>query len=629
MIQQETIDFLIKVPPLNLLDRDELVPIVQDISLEYYPKGARILAHNGPPSDYLRIIKKGGVKVFIISPEDEEVIIDYRSEGEHFGLLSVISGDRSRANVLAVDDTICYLIPRERILEMIQKHPEINEYFLKSFFFNFMDKAYDETKRRHEGGPGIGVGDRMLFTTAVGDIVTKTPMTTARTTTIQDAARIMATHKISSIVIAEEGDTAEGIVTDRDLREKVVADGMDILSPVSDIMSSPLITAEAEEPCFETLLRMMRYKIHHILVVEEGRIKGIVTNHDFMVLQGSSPMVLVKEVGEMRTMESLGGTTTKLYKTVSHLLREGARAHNITGLITELADKLINRLGDIVEEKIGTSPLDYAMFLYCDGGRRELSLDLGLRMGVVYEDTNNITLVKETEEYFRQFIKGLEESFAFCGAQDMEAGCLRVTDVKSLLDWKDRISRWADPNEDLVPEQGFFDMRSMRGNDTMVHSLRDYLFDIAATRPSLLDYIASQTIKNRPPLGFFRRFVVEKTGEHKNELDLYEKGIRPMINCVRLLAAKSGVRELSTIRRLEEMRGKFAFTHTDDVISAFEYLTTFLIHNQLAGVEQGRQPDSFINPEDLSNLERKSLKEAFMLISSLYETIEKHFNTRH
>jgi CBS domain-containing protein len=623
MVKEETIDFLINIPPLNILSREELGAVVEDVSLEYYPKGARILAQNGPPSEYLRIIKKGGVRVFMKAHEEDEVDIDYRSEGEHFGLLSLVSGDRSRANIVALDDTICYLIPRERILALIQNHPEMNEYFLKSFFFNFMDKAYDDTRKRHEYGTGMGAGDRLLFTTSVGDIVTKAPITTPASTSIQDAARVMADNKISSLIVLDNSKGAQGIVTDRDLREKVVAGGMDISLSVEDIMSSPLIKADAEEQCFETLLRMMRHKIHHIIVMEDDSIKGIVTNHDFMVLQGSSPTALVKEVGEMHTLESLGGTTSKLYKTVSSLLREGARSHNITGLITELADKLVNRMADIMEEKLGPAPLKYSIFLYCDGGRRELALDLAMKLGVVYEDTSNMSLIKATEEYFGQFISGIEDSFSFCYSSADGRGCLRVSDVKSLLDWKDAISRWADPSEDIRLDAGLFDMRSMRGNEEMVYSLRDFMFEIAASRPYLLNVLAIETVNNRPPLGFFRRFVVEKSGEHKNEFDLFEKGLRPIISSVRLLAVKKGIRELSTVRRLEELRGQFEITNINEMIHAFEYLMAVLIHNQIARVDSGRQPDSFINPEDLSNLERKSLKESFMLIAELYEIIEK------
>ncbi|KKM62125.1 hypothetical protein LCGC14_1524850, partial [marine sediment metagenome] len=132
MLNEETIEFLVHVQPFDKLSQDELDMISEDIMLEYYPTGVKILAQNGPPSEYLRLIKKGAVKVSLVSKDDEEIVIDYRSEGEQFGLVSVISGDRSRANVVAVEDTICYLIAKEKITSLFQSNAEVNEHFMRS-----------------------------------------------------------------------------------------------------------------------------------------------------------------------------------------------------------------------------------------------------------------------------------------------------------------------------------------------------------------------------------------------------------------------------------------------------------------------------------------------------------------
>ena len=134
------------------------------------------------------------------------------------------------------------------------------------------------------------------------------------------------------------------MVTDRDFREKVVAVGRDVKEPVETIMNSPIISIDSEDNCFEAVLRMIRHRIHHILVMENGKLKGMLTNHDFMLLQGSSPTILVKEIGQIRTIEELQDTASKFYKAVSSLLRYGARPHNITGLITELIEKIINTI---------------------------------------------------------------------------------------------------------------------------------------------------------------------------------------------------------------------------------------------------------------------------------------------
>lgn len=626
MLKEETIGFLRSVPPLSFLTAEDLEAITEDIGLEYYPKGVKVLSQDGPPSEHLRIIKKGGVKVFMNSDEGNEIVIDYRSEGEHFGLLSVVSGDRSRANVVAVEDTICYQIPKDKVLDIIQRNPSVNEFFLKSFFINFIDKTYQETRKRCYSGNGLVDTERLLFTTTVGDIVTREPVTAQEETPIRDSAGIMARNRISSLVIVNHTGLPVGIVTDRDLREKVVARGRDLREPVGHIMSSPLIKVDAEEYCFEALLKLMRFNIHHILVVEKGRFKGVVTNHDFMVLQGSSPTVLVKEMAELQSLESLGRTAPKLYKTVSTLLREGARAQNVTGLITELSEKLINRVSDMIEKKIGPPPIPYALFIFGDGGRRELTLNLNIRAGIVFDDPANLPLQNSAEKYFSEFTGNFNEFMARYRASSGRP-CIEAAYAKSLTDWRDFFDRWGTVPGRISPDAELFDLRAVRGEERVAEELREHLFKFASSNEELMDLMATLTVSNRPPLGFFKRFVVEKTGEHKNELDIYEKGIVPIAGSVRIFSIEKGHIDLPTIRRLKELKGRHSFELASDISHAFEYLLALLVHNQLVQIENGQEPDSFINPETLSTLERKTLKESFQLIAALYDIIEKSYRT--
>jgi CBS domain-containing protein len=619
MIKAETIDFLKNVDPFNLLPEEELEGIVEDVSLEYFPKGVHILTQDGSPSEYLYIIKRGGVRVYMTSETDDEINIDYRGEGEHFGLLSLVSGDRSRYNIIAYEDTISFLIPKEKLLNILQRNPSVNEYFLKSFFINFIDKTREETQKRYSGLAG---GDRVLFTTPVGEVVRREPITAAESLSIQDAARKMALNKISSLIIVNDTDIPVGIVTDRDLREKVVAKGLDLSYPVRMIMSSPLIKVDAEEYCFEALLKMMRYNIHHILVVESGKFRGILTNHDFMVLQGSSPMVLVKELEDIQMLKSVGETMPKIHKTVATLLREGAKAHNVTGIITELTEKIVNRIVDLSEKESGPAPVGYSLFLFDEGGRRELTLNRSLKMGIVYEDTGSSRLIKETEDFFSRLAKTMEETLSSGGIASGEES-LAVDNIMSFSDWKEKFDRWAAFPGRHNPRAEYADMRVVRGDGEPVKKLRGRLIESLASRDTMMDVAILEALKNSPPLGFFRRFVVEKSGEHRSELDLYEKGVRPLVDAIRVFALQRRVENYSTWRRVVELRSRYSFAHTEDIEHALEYLLTLLIHHQLKQLEQGRVPDNFINPEHLANIEKKTLKETFQLIATLYDLLEK------
>jgi len=302
MLQQDTIDFLSRIHPLDLLPASAIEALGEDAGLEYFRRGVNILDQGGSASEYLFVVKRGTVSMFLTADDGSELMLDYRGEGEYFGLLSLISGESPRSNVRAEEDTIGLLIPKGRLLAVLDAHPAVSDTLLKSYFLDFIDKTYEETRRRHSGFTN---GHRVLFATPVGDLIRREPVAAVGSTSIQEASRMMTEHKISSLVVTDRRGAPVGIMTDRDLREKIVAQGRDLSQPVSAIMSSPIIQVDESEPCAEALFKMMRHNIHHVLVTKGGEFRGMVTNHDFMVLQGSSPTLLVRKVIETHSLEHL------------------------------------------------------------------------------------------------------------------------------------------------------------------------------------------------------------------------------------------------------------------------------------------------------------------------------------
>ena len=620
MLKDEIIDFFEKVMPFNRLSRETLEKMTDDISMEYYPKGEQILQQDGPPSEFLGVIKKGGVKVYQTIENGEEVVIDLRGEAEHFGMLSLLSGDRARNNVISIEDTICYQVPKKTVLAILQNNPEVNEYFLKSFFFNLLDKTYEETRKAYTGGT---TGEELLFSTKVKDIVRAAPKTIAPDISIQQAAVEMAANKISSLVVVDSAGLPLGMVTDRDFREKVVAEARDVANPVKTIMNTPLITIDSEDNCFEALLRMIRHRIHHIIVLEDEKLRGMLTNHDFMLLQGSSPTILVKEIGQIRTIEELRDTAPKFYKAVSSLLRHGARPHNITGMITELLEKITNTVVDIFEEKNGGSPVPYSLFFFGGGGRHELTLSFNVKMGVVYQDVSSPEHQQKVDTYFKLLAETLNSSMLACDLTGKQR-CMKMENIQPAATWQEQFKKWG-TGAGTARDRGFFDMRAIRGEHSRVNSLRQYLINRTAQSRGLMEALAADTLQIKPPLGFFKDIVVEKGGEHKNKLNLYEKGIEPLAGCARVYGLEKGVMRRSTLGRLHELNSRHGFKVAEDMAQAFGYLSALLIHSQLRQAEEGGLPDNFINLDVLTNFERKTLKESFQLTARLYAETEGNY----
>lgn len=627
-LMDEVKDFFRRVPPFQFLDEKTLSAVARSAYQEFYPKGTHILTEGGPPSGYLNVIKKGGVKVFITSDDGREVVMDYRGEGDSLGFISLISGDRARATVTAVDDTICYMIDRATVMSLMDENPSFSEYYVKSFLIKSIDKTYSDM---HKRTLLYGGGEKLLFTTPVGEIVAKTAVTGTAEMSIRDAARLMSVNNISSLVILGTDGVPAGIVTDRDLRTKVVAAGRDYTGQASDVMSSTLVRADASDLCFEALLKMIRYGIHHLLVVEDGELKGVVTNHDFMLLQGTSPVTLVRDIESRQTVDELSGVSAKTNGIVSLLLKEGARAGSITRIITEINDRLVRQAVEIVSRKHGEAPVSFCWIAFGSEGRKEQTFKTDQDNAIIYADPKTPAEAEAAKKYFAAFAQDMEDALSRCGFPACPAGYMASNPAwrMSLKEWKDRFRRWIyNPTpEAVLSSLIFFDFRPITGDTRLADELRDSLTSMIADQEVFLGFMAGEIVRNRPPVGFFKTFVVDKSGEHKDMLNLKIKGVAPIVDAVRLFALEKGIRDTSTLERINALKGvhTLAGEYSEELAHAFEFITLLRVHHQFELVESGLPPDNFIDPRALSGLEKRTLREAFKLTSDIQGTIIERY----
>jgi CBS domain-containing protein len=467
----------------------------------------------------------------------------------------------------------------------------------------------------------------------VGVVATKEVVSAPEDTTIQEAAMIMAEHRVSSLVITDRNDLPVGIVTDRDLRDKVVARGRDVSEDATGIMSTSLIRVDARDFCFEAVLKMIRYSIHHILVISEGVLTGVLTNHDLMMLQGTSPLSLTKDIESQQTVEGLVPVSKKINGIVGLLLHEGAKASNITRVITEINDRLVNKVLELTERKLGRPPVPYCWVVFGSEGRKEQTFKTDQDNAIVYADPATPEEAEAAKAYFGAFSRAAQESLMQCGFPRCPADFMasNPTWCQPLRTWKKYFSTWiAEPTPDAVLNSvTFFDFRPVYGEAGLAEELRDFLVGAVRDQKVFLGHLANMAVRNTPPIGFLQSFVVEKSGEHKDELNMKVKGIAPLVDIVRLFALEKGVRETSTLERIEKLRPVHTIMeeHADDFEHAFEFIMLLRIHHQYKQIRTGASPDNFLNPNTLSNLERRSLKDAFGLISTVQDLLIERYKS--
>lgn len=616
MILEEAISFLQKNPPYQFLDGPVLKDIAHSLSMEFYPKDTVILKQDGPPSDAVRIIKKGSVKILVRAEGGMDSVMDFRGEGDSFGFVSMLAKDRQKTTVIAADDTICYILGREKILKLIETAPAFAEYFM-SHLTRYIDRTFEEMKGRSLAYSGT---DRLLFTTPSGDIA-KEVITVPEDATLQEAAKVMARHRISSLIALNKNNVPAGIITDRDLR-RVVANARNVNDPVKDIMSISLIRVDAADSCFEAVLKMIKYNIHHMIVIKEGELKGIITNHDLMLLQGTSPLSFVNDIEKQQTIEDLVPVTSKMNTIIGLLLQESTKAGSITGIITEINDRLLKKVIEIAEKKFGPPPVPYCFIVYGSEGRREQTFRTDQDNAIIYADTS-AEGEEEAEKYFSVLSAFIKNSLVQIGFSSCKADYMASNPKwrKALKQWKDYFDNWiTQPTPDAVLKSLiFFDMRPVHGKFSLCEELRSFYTPLILKNKIFLANMASIIVKNTPPIGFLKSFVVEKSGEHKNEFDLKLKGIMPLNDIIRLFALENGVRLTSTLDRIGALKaGQSAVReYHNEIVHAFEFIMMLRMHYQFEQIKEGHSPDNFINPDKLSNLEKKTLREAFHLISKL------------
>ena len=629
MLVDEAVAFLSQVPPFQFLDEATLRGVAQHLSLEFYPKGAVVLAQDGAVAEHLRIVQKGVIKI-TMRPEHgaEEVVVDYRERGETFGLVSLLGGQQ-KTTIIALQDSLCYLLPKAQLNEMMAGNPAVTEYLLQ-FHLN---KYVGMTSREIQGKSlFLGSSDHLLFTAKVSEIPRTAPTIVAGDTTIQEVARRMAAERQSAALVVNGDGEPIGIVTDSDLRTKVVATGAAIDGPVTTIMSCPVVTMDEKDHCFEVVLRMLQGNIHHVAVTRDGKLQGVVTNHDFMVLQGRSPLAFSEDIERQSTLDGLAPVSAKALTIIGALLREGARAANIVRIISELNDRVVRKVVEFAERDLGPPPVAYSWLALGSEGRKEQTFRTDQDNALVYEDPASGE-EQRAAEYFARFALFMRDGLVRCGFEACPANYMASNPewCQPLSVWKKYFTGWVSQPTPMAVLKSliFFDFRSLAGTESLAWELQDHLDGLIPQYPTYTGFLANMLVQNRPPISFFGSVAVERSGEHKDGLNLKIKAVTPLVDIARLFALEKGIRHASTWDRLEALRGGSTMIGdlVDELEYAIEFITLLRIHHQYRQMEAGKHIDNFIHLESLSHLERKSLKNIFRLILRVQDLVMERYKS--
>ena len=599
----DIVEFLRRYPPFAELDPAAIDALSEAVEVEFFAEGATIFSEGAEPVEFLRVVRTGAVEVV-----HDGRVLDVMGPGEMFGHASMLSGLPTGFTARAAEDTLAYRIPE----------PVATRELAGPRGLRLVARLLLEDRHHLRSGPAPDVS-RDQLRQPVGTALRGAPVICSPSTTVREAARAMTAGRATALVV--DLGSRLGIVTDADLRARVVARGLTGDEPVSMVMTVPAFTVTSDRPGSEVLLDMLDRGVRHFPVTSPtGRVVGVIEDHDLVAIENRSSFSLRRAVARAGSAEELRAAAATLRSSVVSLTRGGMAALDVMSIFSVVSDALVRRAVDLSVGELGVPPARFAWMSLGSQARREALPSSDLDSAMVWIEGD------DDEEVVRHYLTTLAEAvtavMVSCGfAQDEHR--VSATDplfMRSLTSWRDEARLVIDdPTRDkaLVIVSVLVDSRPVWGMES--EPLISEFFQRASARPDLLRLLARFAISHRPPSGFSRGRVIESSGEDRARFDLKAAVALPIVDLARWAGLAAGVTSASTSMRLDAARdaGILSADDTRTLHDAFSLASQLRLDHQVAQIEEGEAPDDLVDPASLSSLVRSYLKEAFRAVASV------------
>lgn len=458
-----------------------------------------------------------------------------------------------------------------------------------------------------------------LITTPVKALIKRPAVTLPPHTPIMEAAQIMRDQRVSSVLIVQDG-VLFGLITDRDLRNRVVAAGLETSRPIVEIATLAPMTIDIHRHAFDALLMMARHNIHHVPVMDGAQVAGMITSTDLTEQQSNSAVYLAGAIYKQTSVAGLVEVSARIKRLQQNLAAAEASAYSTGHIVSAITDALTSRLLQLGELQFGPPPVDYAWVAAGSQGRNEQTAKSDQDNCMVLDDAYD----EATHgEYFRQLARFVCDGLNECGYVYCPGEMMAMTDQwrQPLRRWRQYFHRWIDQPEpkSLMLTCVFFDQRFVYGKQELVDRLRTEVLQRTRTQRLFLAFMVGNALTHQPPLNWWGNLSLIKSGEHAGTIDLKHTGIVPIIDLARVYALAGGCAAVNTRERLENAAasGEITEQRVRDLLDALEYLSTLRIQHQARRMSDGHAADNYLRPSELSNFERGHLKEAFAVVKSL------------
>jgi CBS domain-containing protein len=603
---QATAEHLSRFVPFDGMTREHLLWLAERLKLAYYGKGEVLLAPEAGVVNRLFIVKQG-----VVSGEQGDAVAWLEiHEGEAFPIGALLAENPAVSTFKAKGDVFTYELDAKDFHELVKRSQPL-QYFCSQRLAALLEKSQRSTQASYANA----TAEQQSLRSTLASIARRKPVTCTLDTPLRSALETIRASGISSIVVVR-GEEAVGVFTVRDLIGRVILPAIDLATPMRDVMTPNPIALPSTAHAFEAALVMARYGFRHVLVADAGKLVGVVSEKDLFSLQRVGVTQISAGIRGAADPEQLRQAAADIRQLGHNMMAQGVAVEQLTQILSTLNDLLTQRVIELECASAGDCRGRFCWLAFGSEGRLEQTLSTDQDNGIIFLPSEGEP-AEQTRTHLLALAERINRTLADCGFP-LCRGEIMAMNAKwclTLDEWKATFARWieaGDP-EALLQASIFFDFRAIHGQLALADDLRAWLLEKTAATPRFLHQMASNALRNRPPLGLVRDFVVAEEGEHANTLDLKLNGATPFVDAARVFALASGVAATGTAARLRGAASRLNLpaTEVEAWLSSFYFIQMLRLRGQHEESEAGREMDNRINPDGLNDLDRRILKESF------------------
>ncbi len=630
-----------RFPPFSMMPLDAVTLLASEAYVRAIAAGEFVWRQGDQPAAEVLFLARGRVE-YIWEVEGRRERVDVRDVGDVLGFTALMHKElKHSVSAQAAEDCLFYGLPGERIRELLARFDDARHYVRRHSYWVARvggSVTLDEPTDSAIAGRAKNIlqahldGAQLVVTRPIDRLLTCTP-----DAPISEAAALMASKRVPSVLVVDEQRRPLGIVTANALVKQVIVEGVDKSAAVGRIMAKPVFTVAPRSSATAAILLMLRERIGQVCVTEDGTPEtpalDVCTQKDLLAQSGHHPAGLLRELRHARTNPRFRELCDEIESIARSYLEAGVSAIYLGQICAELYDEFVQRLielgvAELAEAGTPMPATAWAWMSVGSDGRREQILRTDMDNAFVFESLGSPEADEEARSVFLQLNTRVVDRMAAAGFARCQGGVMAMNPrwCRTTTEWIEEF-KTLDANIDddrLLRATVLFDLRYVAGDRLLCDTLRKAAFDAAAASVHLQRQLAQQVVATTPPLNFIGRFVMEKLGAGEEGLDLKARGMAPLRDAARILCLKHRLnRRYSTGGRWEEIRRNLP--HYAEIAASARDAYDFLLRlRTLNGLQRG-DSGRFINSSQLTKLERGQLSSIFDVVRLVQDAVRLEF----